>query len=518
LPSTFLVTNLADAGSGSLRDAVLQANTTPGADTIRFAGGLAGTIPLSSGELNITDDLTIDAPGQGRLTVSGSNASRVFQVAAGVNATLDGLTITLGRATEGAGVRNAGNLTISHSALSSNQAVNGSGDAQGGGIFNAAGATLTLDHCTLTGNLAAGSARGKGGGLMNNGQASVSHTTFADNRSVGGSAGNFISSSGRGGAIQNENGATLAVDHSTFEDNQAIGGAGRAGGAGALYNLDATADVSYSTFDGNRAVGGDGSGGAPAGFGLGGALLNFSNVTATLTVRHSTFANNQALGGNGGPGSWGGSGVGGALWTNTAGATGTVEDSSFTGNLARGGQRGAADGDFLNGSGLGGAIGNGFEGSLVVSNSTLSGNVAQGGDGLAGIAGGLGLGGGLLNIQGGLATVEQSHLTGNLAVGGAGGNGADGGDGRGGGLFNGLNDADAAGNPIPSVVTVLGTHVTDNQAGGGAAGAGGAAGLGQGGGLYNDAGAIAYVDAQTKIKHNKATTGGDDAFGTVTPI
>src|SRR5262249_11198601 len=122
VPSTFLVTNLADSGPGSLRQAVLDANAKPGADKIKFA--VTGTIPLTSGHLSITDDLTTDAPGQGRLTVSGSNASRVFQVAAAVDVTLDGLTITLGRAEEGAGVWNAGNLTISRSALSSNQAVN----------------------------------------------------------------------------------------------------------------------------------------------------------------------------------------------------------------------------------------------------------------------------------------------------------------------------------------------------------------------------------------------------------
>src|SRR5262245_16181900 len=85
LPSTFLVTNLADAGPGSLRYAVQQANLAPGADAIEFAGGLKGTVALAGGQLSITDDLTINAPGQGRITVSGINANRVFQVAAGVN-------------------------------------------------------------------------------------------------------------------------------------------------------------------------------------------------------------------------------------------------------------------------------------------------------------------------------------------------------------------------------------------------------------------------------------------------
>src|SRR5262249_45187012 len=74
-PSTFLVTDLNDSGPGALRAAVLAANAPAGADTIRFGPAARdGTIPLTSGQLTITDDLTIDGPGQNRLTVSGTNA------------------------------------------------------------------------------------------------------------------------------------------------------------------------------------------------------------------------------------------------------------------------------------------------------------------------------------------------------------------------------------------------------------------------------------------------------------
>src|SRR5262249_33349158 len=162
-----------------------------------------------------------------------------------------------------------------------------------------------------TGNLATGSARGYGGGLLNDGQASVRHTTLTDNSAVGGTTGSFISSSGRGGAIRNENGATLTVDHSAFVNNQAKGRPGSAGAGGAIYNQFATADVRHSTFTGNQATGGDRSGGDPAGFGIGGAIINSGDngVASALTVSHSTFANNQARGGRGDAGSWGGNGV-----------------------------------------------------------------------------------------------------------------------------------------------------------------------------------------------------------------
>src|SRR5262245_25065669 len=78
LLSTFMVDNLADNGAGSLRQAILDANTLPGADVIDFAPDLSGTIGLTSGQLDISDILTIDGPDATMLAVSGTDASRVF--------------------------------------------------------------------------------------------------------------------------------------------------------------------------------------------------------------------------------------------------------------------------------------------------------------------------------------------------------------------------------------------------------------------------------------------------------
>src|SRR5438034_5239017 len=65
LPSLFTVTNLHNAGAGSLRSGIRQANTAAGADTIQFAAGLAGTIRLTGGELAITDHLSVLGPATG---------------------------------------------------------------------------------------------------------------------------------------------------------------------------------------------------------------------------------------------------------------------------------------------------------------------------------------------------------------------------------------------------------------------------------------------------------------------
>src|SRR5262249_22599462 len=101
LPSTFTVLNLADSGDGSLRQAVLSANANPGPDAIDFADGLTGTIGLTTGQLAITDGLTIDGPGADQLAVSGNHQSRIFSISGGGPGTLAPLKPTQGRVLRG---------------------------------------------------------------------------------------------------------------------------------------------------------------------------------------------------------------------------------------------------------------------------------------------------------------------------------------------------------------------------------------------------------------------------------
>ena len=105
---TWIVTNTNDSGSSSLREAISETNSTPGADVITFqiAGGGVKTIALSTALPQITDVLTIDGftqPGASANTSpNGLNAVVLIE--------LDGITsgfqgLTFANAANGSTVR-----------------------------------------------------------------------------------------------------------------------------------------------------------------------------------------------------------------------------------------------------------------------------------------------------------------------------------------------------------------------------------------------------------------------------
>jgi hypothetical protein len=461
VPSTFMVANLGDSGTGSLRQAILDANGNPGADLIRFAPAARdGTIALTSGQLSLTDDLTIDGPGAVRLAVSGNDASRVFQVGSSVAVSIDGLTVTHGRAVgRGGGILNAGTLTVSDAILSDNLVVGVPG-ASLGAVVDAFG-----------------------GGIFNTGTLTVRQGSFVHNRAIGADGTpSSIGSSALGGAVMSAGTAsapaTATVSYSTFLDNQAIGGAAgvgasRAGVGGAINNTAGTFTVSYSLFHDNQAVGGI-ENGVPGGFGagVGGAIGNVARFgDATLSVSHCTLTNNRAVGGAAGAGPHGQTGRGGAIANYIFG---------------------------------GAAIPVTVAATARIDHCTILGNQAVGG---AGPTGGTGQGGGIENENGGVLTVSNSLIALNQAIGGA-GDGGSGGNGLGGGIFNG--GPNQTGTPS---LTLQRSLIALNRADGGVAVGGGSAGLGVGGGLYLSPGGVASADLWTLIVANDASTSDDDVFG-----
>ncbi|MBN9697137.1 MAG: DUF4347 domain-containing protein, partial [Zoogloea sp.] len=93
LLNTYTVTNTADSGAGSLRQAILNANANSGADIINFAitGTQVHTITLNSILPNLTDKVTIDATTDDSFAANGSKPAIILN---GNNYTGDGLVIT----------------------------------------------------------------------------------------------------------------------------------------------------------------------------------------------------------------------------------------------------------------------------------------------------------------------------------------------------------------------------------------------------------------------------------------
>lgn len=198
--ATITVTNGNDANSGSLRNAISSA--APG-DVIVFSVAVT-TVTLSSGELLIDKDLTINGGTNGVTITRSSGSFRIFNISTG-NVSLIKLTITNGNPGSGqaGGVQNNGILTMTNCAITGNTSI------QGGGIQN--DNVLTMVNCTISGNTSTGA----GGGFVMYGT-----TTSLTNCTVSGNT-----SSTNGGGFDVPSG-TLNLTNCTVANNTASDGGG----------------------------------------------------------------------------------------------------------------------------------------------------------------------------------------------------------------------------------------------------------------------------------------------------
>src|SRR5690242_5874259 len=96
--ATLVVTSTADSGAGTLRNAIAAAG---GGGVITFNLPNPSTITLTSSELTIPANLTIQGPGADQLTISGANARRIFVVPSGVSLLVKKIKLANGRTTNG---------------------------------------------------------------------------------------------------------------------------------------------------------------------------------------------------------------------------------------------------------------------------------------------------------------------------------------------------------------------------------------------------------------------------------
>ena len=229
--ATFQVTSTNDSGAGTLRQAVADANLSPGADAISFA--VTGTITLTGGPIIVNGGtLAIEGPGAGLLTISGNRTSGILMALPGTTLYLSGATLADGSASGGGGgaIENfGGTVVVADTAFRRNSAF------AGGAIENAEGGTMTITGSTFSGNSAL-----PGGAISNlRSTLTITNSTFVGNAAV------------VGGAIFNLNVATVRVTNSTFSGNTASEQEG-----GALDSMGGTSiSVQNSIFAGNGCVG-----------------------------------------------------------------------------------------------------------------------------------------------------------------------------------------------------------------------------------------------------------------------
>jgi parallel beta-helix repeat protein/predicted outer membrane repeat protein len=300
--AVFNVDNLGDAGAGTLRQAITDANTAVGADTIVFQAGLTGTILLTTGQLAISDSVDIQGPGAAVLTVSGNNASRVFYLynsAMELDVTISGLTITGGNATIGGGIVDFDeNLVLDGVTITGNTS---SGD--GGGLWaDGFALDLTISNSVISGNTAGDD----GGGIYmedNGGPVLIQNSVISNNDAAGSGggiyfydpdnditienstiSGNSAGTTGGGIYFYSADAGSQLIVGTTISGNDAA-----AGGGVYFYGLDQPFVLENSTISGNQATAG-----------AGGGLFFYGLYGGTVDVRHATISGNSAAGDGGG--------------------------------------------------------------------------------------------------------------------------------------------------------------------------------------------------------------------------
>lgn len=365
----FVVSNLADSGAGSLRQAMLDANAynaSSSSTSITFQPGLSGTINLAGMLPFVSQARGVSIDGAGASIVidggssSNSTGDRVFFV--GVSSDIANANLPVTTST---------NFAISNLVIQNGNARGGNGGNSGGG------------------------GAGLGGGIfLNAGNLALSNVMFNGNRAVGGLGGT----------------------------TDVAGGGGGMGGNGGTY---------YSGGGGGFGLGADG-GGAPSGPGAY-AAGSAGKMTGANPGGRGGFFNGAPAGlgginggGGGGSGSIGGGGGGGVGGTN--GSAGTLSATGGPGGFGGGGGGAVgATGTHGGNGGFGGGGGGGFNSFPVGATGGFgggggSGNGAPGFGATAGTAtaggNGLGAGGAIFVRDGSSLSIDAGSFAANSVTGG----------------------------------------------------------------------------------------------------
>ena len=360
------VSSAADSGKGTLREAILQANS---GDTIRFNSSLANkTIKLKE-QLVVDKSLNIDGADASNLTISGENKTRILRVSYDYSdVALRNLTFANGKAVDNDSSKTlrggAIELADSNTLVVENSRFIDNVGERGGAIFVGYGSQATVINSVFDGNdgsvandgFSAGAISTYGGGdratvVNSNGDRNVGGDAFLEIRDS-----TFTNNKGSYGAVYTLL-TNLKVEDSEFRNNE-----GKRG-SGAIFTDGANGTEKPDSFGGTTLIrnvvaqdniGGGDYGGAfflsgyskdkivienskiinnKARRGGGLAVQSYQDEAnpASLVIRDSIIANNTSTS------------QGGGLWTDVKGGV-TIEDSTFSGNRIENSKNGGIGG------------------------------------------------------------------------------------------------------------------------------------------------------------------------------
>ncbi|MDY7006200.1 MAG: DUF4347 domain-containing protein, partial [Cyanobacteriota bacterium] len=308
-------------GVTSLREAIIEANSTPEDDTIQLTAGETYNLNIlgsnenaaATGDLDIVAgavEITVISEGEQKAVIDAGGiegvGDRVFHVLEDAALQLENVEVIGGFISNasGAGIFNSGTISINNSTISGNLEILSNG---GGGIYNAG--TANISNSTVSDNSAF-----SGGGIQNTGRLNISDSTITGNfgESIGGGiqntgranisdstiTGNSVDTSDGGGIF---NSGRVSLIDSTISGNSAVTSNG-----GGIQNT-GTAILTNSNISGNYADNGGGINN------LGRVNLNSSTIDSNVTflagggirnsgvtnVRNSTLSSNSANRGGG---------------------------------------------------------------------------------------------------------------------------------------------------------------------------------------------------------------------------
>jgi hypothetical protein len=252
---TWTVKNCNNSGIDSLRDLIENPMNAKSGDVVDLSElpgrcGMVDSVITLESEIVITqDDLTLQGPTQGTVTISAAHTSRVLHHTGAGTLALNALKVsdgyyhTAAHAYGGCIESDSGDVFLSHTAVSDCIAMSDNMNANGGGIEALTG-NVTLIASQVSGNqTTGGSWGGWGGGIYSRGTTIAWYTSISGNLVHDGA-----NSVGEGGGVATRGGITLIA--STIDSNT--------GGYGGGLAVFGSTTIVNSTISNNTATSQDG--------------------------------------------------------------------------------------------------------------------------------------------------------------------------------------------------------------------------------------------------------------------